>query len=127
MHKEGYVMLVSVLVLTVVGSVIALSTMTLGIMSSQNNDVSVFGTQSRSIAQACAELALQEIRDNNTFVGSNVETIATGSCEYTVTNLGGENRRVDVESNVNGYLYRLEVLMDQLNPTINVILWQEIN
>lgn len=127
MYKDGYGMLISVLVFTVVGTVIALSTMTLGIMSTQNNEATIYGAQVRTVAHGCAELALQEIRDNNSFAGTDVEVIGNGSCEYTVSNLGGENRSIEVESIVNDYVFREEIEIDQLSPTINITLWQEVN
>jgi hypothetical protein len=124
--KNGYVMLVSVLVFTVVGAVIALSTMTMGIMSSQNNEATIYSAQARGLAHACGEMALLEIQSNNLYTGATVETIGNGVCEYDVT-ITGLGRDVDVESEVNGYFYRLEIELDQVNPTINIASWQEVN
>ncbi len=125
-NKRGYVMLISVLVFTVVGGVIALATMTMGIMSVQNNDALIFSAKSRSLANACGELALQEIKDSVLYTGTTVENIGDGTCQYTVS-IDGLGRDIDVEAHVNEYYSRLDIQVDQVTPTINVSSWQEVN
>lgn len=119
-------MLVSVLVFTVVGSILALSTMTLGIMSTQNNDALIFTSQSRALANACGEMGLQQIKNLPLYVGTTTEVIGNGTCEYTVS-IVGSGRNISVEADVEGYIYKLDIDVDQVTPTINVSSWQEVN
>ncbi len=80
--------------------------------------------QTRSLVEACAEVALEAMRENNSYTGSNSITIGTNSCNYTVTNTGGDNRSISNTGSVGSVTRKLEVTTSSFNPIV-ISSWQE--
>ena len=80
--------------------------------------------QTRSLVEACAEIALEVMRENNSYTGSNNVSIGTNSCNYTVTNPGGNNRMISITGSVGSVARKLQVTTSSFNPIV-VSSWQE--
>lgn len=123
---RGFATLVSVLAVSAVGSVIAVSVLLLGI-SSQNTSFAIEQSSlAKSYAVACAEDALQEIRESTPFTGTGSISFAQGACTYTVTSQGGQARTITASAEVGMVIRKVKVIIDSINPTIDVVSWQEI-
>lgn len=81
--------------------------------------------QADQIANACAEIALEAMRENNLFVGTNNATINNSSCNYTVTNNGASNRTILVTGAVGNITRKIKIITNNFNP-ITVSSWQNV-
>lgn len=124
--SHGYIMLITVLVIGAVGVAIAVSVLWLGLGSSKSSFSIEQSSQTRALADACAEEALQKIRDSIPFTGTGSLTLGQGSCSYTVTNNGGQSRTITASSTVGSIVRKVSISIDKINPSINVTSWLEV-
>ena len=122
----GYVTLISVLVVGAVGVAITLSLILLGIGASRTSFAYEQSNQAKGLANVCAEEAMQQIRDSTPFIGSNTLTVGAGTCNYTVTSQGPQNRTIDALGTVGVIVRKVRIIINRINPTIQVVSWQEI-
>ena len=123
--QKGFVALITILVIGTVGAVIATSAVLLGLSSSQSSYSLEKSAQTRSFANACVEDALEKIKDSD-FIGSDNIVFTDGDCSYTVTDLAGEIRRIESTGSLDETIRKIKVEIDQINPSINISLWQEV-
>lgn len=81
--------------------------------------------QAGQLANACAELALEVMRENNSFTGSGNDIINGNACNYEVIDNGGNNRTINVTGVVGGITRKLQIITSSFNP-INIVSWQNI-
>lgn len=125
--NDGYITLLSVLVIGAIAVLIAVSLILLGLSSSRNSFSLEESNQAKALANACAEEALQEIQDLLVYEGSDTISLGQGSCTYTVTNLGVQNRDIEATGTVGNVVRKVEILIDQIRPEINIVSWQEVD
>lgn len=125
-QKSGYVALMSTLFLGAIALSVTSSLLLFGIESTKATIVTEISKTSRSMADACAEEALQQIRSNTAFSGTNTLTISGNSCSYTVTVGSGAVRTITTSSTIGTVIRKTQLSTDQLFPKINVSSWQEI-
>lgn len=125
-RHSGYIALVSVLVVGAVGTAITLSLIFLGIGASRTSFAYEQSNQAKGLANLCAEEAMQQIRDSALFIGSDTFALGMGTCSYTVTSQGSENRTIIVSGTVGTIIRKIRVIIDRIDPTIQVVSWQEI-
>ena len=124
-HK-GFITLVTVLVVGVVGLSIATSVILLGVGISKTGIAVQQSHQARALASACGEEALQEIRNATDFSGSGSLSLGQGSCLYTVTAGSGESRTATASGTVGTVVRKVSIRITQINPTITISSWQEV-
>jgi len=125
-HK-GFITLISVLVVGAVGVAITTSLILLGLGSSRTSFAIEQSNQAKGIANACAEEALQQIRDSTPFTGSGNLTLGQGTCSYAVTSQGAQNRTITASGAVGAIIRKVKIIIDKINPTIQVVSWQEVS
>lgn len=125
-NLNGYITLISITIIGAVTTSIVIYLLLSGTEATRNSLVSLRSAQARSQANACAEEALQQIRDNNNFVGTSFLTFSTGACSYTVANTGGANRTIFASSSVATTVRKVRVLTTTLSPKITISSWQEV-
>lgn len=125
-NRSGYITLISVLIVGAVGVAITLSIILLGVGSSRSSYAVEQSYQAKALANACAEEALQQIRDSLPFTGSGNLTLGQGACTYMVTNQGGQNRAIIASGTVGTIVRKVKIIIDKINPTIQVVSWQEV-
>lgn len=124
--NDGYVVLLTVLSIGAVAVAIATTLLMFGVDAAKNALTEDHGKQARGMADACAEEALEQIREASTFTGYNTLMLGTNVCSYNVTNLGGQNREVRASSTVSTTVRRVKITLDRVRPTLNVTSWQEV-
>ena len=123
--EKGYILLTSVLIVTAVGLTIALALIVLGLGTAKNSlNVSQYN-QAKALANGCAEKVLQEIRNSSSFSGNGTFVFDEGSCIYTVTNTGGENREISVAATISNITRNIFIAIDTINPKIHVTTWHD--
>ncbi|MBI2473228.1 hypothetical protein HYV70_01595 [Candidatus Uhrbacteria bacterium] len=126
-NQQGFVVLLSMLMLTVVGMALLSSLLLFGIMDVQSSFSLEQSGQARALANACAEEALQQINDAVSFSGSSSLSLSTGTCNYTVISLSGSQREIESVGTVGSSVRKVLVTLDQINPNIHVTSWQEVS
>lgn len=124
--RSGFVTLLTTLFLVAIGGVVATSVLLLGLGASRTSFAQEQSAQARALANACAEEALQQIRDSTPFTGTGSLTLGQGTCSYTVTSGGGQNRTVTSSGTVGTIVRKVSISIDKINPKINVTSWQEV-
>jgi len=127
-HKKssGYVTLISVLVVSAIGIAICASLILLGVGSSRTSFAVEQSNQAKGLASACAEEALQQIRDSTPFTGSGNLSLGQGTCAYTVTSQGGQNRTITASGTVGTIVRKVSIIINKITPLILLTSWQEV-
>lgn len=123
---NGYITLLSILLVGAIGVAITTSMILLGLSSSNTSFSYQKMHQAKNLANACAEEALQQIRDSTAYVGSSGLTQGQGTCTYTVTNTGAETRQIDVTGTVGTVIRKNTINITAITPLIIISSWQEI-
>src|SRR3989339_3601 len=125
MNKKGYIALITVLITGAIGVAIATSLLLLGLGSSRTSFALEQSNQAKALANACAEEALQQIRDSTPFTGNGDLAIGRGTCHYTVTTGGGQNRSITASGAVDTIIRKVEIIINRISPLIRVTSWEE--
>lgn len=123
---RGYITLISVLIVGAVGIAVTLSIILLGIGSSRTSLAVEQSSQAKSLANACTEEALQQIRDLSSFTGTGALTLGRGACTYSVTSQGGQNRTITTVGTVGTIVRKITVILNKVTPLVGVTSWQEV-
>ncbi|MDD5626513.1 MAG: hypothetical protein PHW01_00645 [Patescibacteria group bacterium] len=125
-QEDGFITLISVLVVGAVGIALTISVILLGLGSSRTSFTNEQSNQAKALTNACAEEALQQIRDSVNFEGTGSLTLGLGSCTYTVTKLVSQNRTVTASGTVGTIIRKASIALDTIRPSINITSWQEV-
>lgn len=124
-NNKGYITLLSVLVVGAVGVAITISLILLGLASAKNSLAYQQMHQAKALANACAEEALEQIRESSSFTGTGNLMLGQGTCSYTV--FGTQpNLTITSTGTVNTIIRKVKVIISAINPLIVVTSWQEV-
>ena len=126
LKQNGYVALLSVLVLSAIATTVAVTLLLTGTDSSREVLVVQQSAIARSYADACADEALQLIHDSTTYTGTGNLTLAHGSCSYTVTSTGASTRTISAAATVGNATRKVAVYVT-ISSTISINSWQEVS
>ena len=87
---NGFITLVSVLVVGAVGTAISASVVLLGLGASRTSFAIEQSNQAKALSIACSDEALMQIRYDTSYSGSGNLTLGQGTCSYTVAAGAGE-------------------------------------
>ncbi len=125
--QEGYIALTTVLIVGLVSSVIMVSLLSLGMSYTRSSASSSASAQARSLATACSEEGLRQLRANGNFTATNTAVVlGAGTCTYSVVNTGGTTRQIDARGDVGTVTRKQQVNVSALNPTIIISSWQDV-
>lgn len=126
-YKKGYITLLSVIVVAALASAVTFGFLSRGISASKNTSSFEAAIRARALADQCAEIALQKIRDEATFTtaGTSVSSV-DGNCTYTIKNLGGNRRSIITTGHSGSGIKNVAVEVDGINPYIVILSWKEI-
>lgn len=124
--KGGFITLTAALLVAAVGSAIAVSLLLLAVSATRTSLALIQSSQAKALANACADEALEQIHDDSSFTGSGTLTMGQGTCSFTVTTQGAQNRTATASGTVNTIVRKVKVVIDKISPSINVVSWQEL-
>jgi len=81
--------------------------------------------QAKALADACAEVALEKMQEDNAFTGSASLGLENGFCEYQVADSGENIRIIFVRGAVDDIVRKAQINTASFNP-ITISSWQEI-
>lgn len=124
--NSGFVTLMAVLIVGALGTAVAVSFLSRGIESSKNTTSLEFSFQARLLAEQCAELALQNIRNNTDYLGNGSSSNETGTCTFKVEDYGGKRRNISAVGISGESTKKLLIEIDGITPRIIILSWREV-
>jgi len=123
--KKGFSTLLLVIIMgsISIGLMLALSMNSLWSVKSSLNTKSL--NKSKAMVNACAEIVLETIRENKNFTGNSSVIISGNTCNYIVSNTGGDNRSIAITSTIYDVVSKLQINTNAFNPIV-VSSWQEV-
>lgn len=122
--RKGYIALLSVIFISAIGVLIMLSVIVSGVDASKTDYVSQQSGQSRAMASSCAEEALQKILETGTTSSVGTLTIASGTCTYAISSVGGLH--VDSTGIFGSVTSKVKVVISTTSPSIVLSSWSEV-
>ena len=126
-YQSGYIALLSVIIVGAMAVTVAVTFLLVGLSWSQTSFDLVQLNQSKALANACAEEALQQIRSATAFTGSGNLNLGQGTCAYTVTAGSGQNRTISTSGTVGNMTRKVQISITAITPLIIISSWQEIS
>ncbi len=124
--NEGFVALISVLIVGAVGVVILTSLVSLGVSSVKSSISIEDGNRALMVADSCVEEALLKIREDNYFIGTEQVNFDEGNCFYIIESNGEEVRTVKIEGRFKNSTKRLLIVINEINPKIVIGHWKQV-
>lgn len=126
-NSSGFVALVSVLIVTVIGAAIVVSLILLGIGSTRTSFALEQSNQAKALANACAEEALQRLAEDSSYAGELTIELGRGTCRIEeVQGAGNTEREIRVNGKVASIVKRVYVEVERIKPTLQIRQWQEV-
>ncbi|NCN25501.1 hypothetical protein COT94_02350 [Candidatus Falkowbacteria bacterium CG10_big_fil_rev_8_21_14_0_10_37_14] len=125
--RPAYVVLISVLVVGAFGTALAMAVLLSGINSAKSGLLEQQSANARALANACAEEALGQIRADKNYNGSGNLNIDNDTCIYTVILGSGDIRDINVTATSSVAIRKIFINITQINPSIQVSVWREVN
>lgn len=125
-NKKGYITLVAVMFIGMVILTLVVSLSTWGVKALKTSTDLGDGEKAKSLADSCMEEGLQQLYMDYSYAGIQTVTMDIGSCDFTVSNLGGDSREVQATGTVGEIVRRVKVQTDAYDPKINITSWQEV-
>lgn len=123
---NGYITLLSVLFISAIVGTAALALLRSGIGSAKSSLSWEQSVLARAYTSACAEVALEQIRANNSFSGNSTLTFERGTCQYDVAKLLEQNRTIKAIGTAGTNIRKSYISVDKVQPSISVVSWQEV-
>ena len=120
---RGYVMLMSVLVVGVLGLAIALGLLSVGSAASQSGLVLEQAAKARAIADGCAELALAQAAQCTPL--TQTWQTSDGTCTATMAGTGGD-RAIRVEATSGASVRKASLTVRYVENAAPIVQWQEV-
>lgn len=131
-QEDGYVVLITILVLGAVLSIIAGFLLLTGQNASIASNSVVANANAKAAATGCAELALSAILANPTSpvatLNQTVNSTTNTTCTYAITGTSPNYTITTVGTVTQGprsYVHRMTLTTNQVSPQINVTSWQD--
>jgi len=125
-NKPGYITTMSAIIVGAISIAIVISFLSEGIDSTKNSASNIYAAHARVITQACAEEALQKIRDNTSYTGNFNLIFSNGTCSSTVSTTGLPNITIIAQGSSTTVTKKIKILINQISPKINISSWQEV-
>ena len=124
---EGYVAILSVLLVGAVAVGIGFSLFLLGVNNAKSTQTVKYTSIARGLATACADEALANIATQSAFTGTKNPAIVTsvGTCGYTIKTGTGEIRGVYATGSASTIVRRITISIGAISPKITISSWQE--
>ncbi len=126
--RNGYIALISVLIISAIVVLIATSA---SLISIGESDMALQENQAREsfyLADFCAEYALMKLESVLNYSGNKTVTLGQNSCNIlSIEGSGNYNRVVKVQSTFSGQTRKVKVQISQISPTMQITSWQGVS
>ncbi len=122
--QKGFAMLIAVLALATVGVAISTTLLLLSISAAQASLAVQESAEAKTLANSCAELALQKLVATRTYIGTSGTTLMQGTCAYTISQLNLSDDTISATGTVNQTFRKVQVVV--ATSSLTIITWQEV-
>lgn len=120
-YKNGFIALTTVLILSAIFLSLSISIATHAILNAGINVGAYTSAQSKALAEACVEYAQIELSRTLNYDGDESILIDDQSCYILpISGEGNTNRVIQTESIVDGFVYRIEVELSEIQPEMQI-------
>lgn len=127
LNKNGFAVLIGVLIVGAFGAAIVLYLVLSGLYSYQNSFTLEQSNTAKATTNSCLEVALNKIQLCSSTVGIGNVQLGNNSCDYEIINTGSQSRTVQASTKVGTITRKAKVLVDQIDPKIIIGSWQEVS
>lgn len=128
--RDGYFVLLGVIVAGMIVAVLALTLITLSSSASDSSFTLVQSEQARALANACTEKGIEQLIASTTFIGGNNFSLGQGACSYGISVASGTVRLIAASGTVATVTRRVNVTLDIATfvsgQNVNPSSWQEV-
>ena len=125
--ERGYIALITVSIIMAVVLLIVISASQLSISESEMALKQSRSAESFYLASACAEIALEKLKNNLNYGGNENIAINNNQCVILpIEGTGNKNRIIKTESRLNDQYRKIVVKLAQINPQTVILSWQEV-
>ena len=124
--NEGYIALISVILIAAIGTAIMISVIASGISAIKTDFSLQQSGSARSLASSCAEEALQKILETGTTSSSGNLAVASGTCTYLITSTNGQNITINATGMLSTVTSKIKVVIATTTPAVTLSSWQEV-
>ncbi len=125
--RPGFVFLISVLVIGIIVTEMAMSLILLGLAAQQSGFTVAQTAQAFENAQTCAERGLRSLRADLSYDGNETFTLVNGTCSITRTGgSGNQDRALCVQGESGRSTRRIEIAIQEVYPSIKILSWSEV-
>jgi len=126
-NKRAYVTLLSVIILGAISILVLTTTLAVDTESIFATDVLEQSKQARFFADSCAERAIDLLKQNNLYAGTETYNFTSGSCTVgAVSGSGNTNRTFTTTGIYENATRKVTVTVSVVNPTTTIGSWQEV-
>ncbi len=126
--RGGFIFLLSVLVIGVIVTGMAMSLILLGVAAQQSGLTVVQTAQALENAQTCAERGLRSLRADLSYDGGESATLVNGTCSIAHTGgSGNAGRTLCVQGESGRSTRRIEISILRLYPSVKITSWREVS
>lgn len=127
LSRDGYVFLISAIVIGAIGVVSTVSLLVLGWAAEQNGQTIVKSNQALELANTCLDRAILALQENANYRGGDMVDFPYGTCRVYPMEGTGNRRGICVEGQVDGTTRRLQVVLSAIFPSITVRNWDDVS
>lgn len=126
-RPQGYVLLITVLIIGAVGAAIAVAIPLLGASATQAGIIMHQGSQAKALADGCAEYALDKLRSSDAYAGNETLNIGNGSCMIRpILGSGNSNRTVQTTGTVGSVTRKVQIQIATVSPEMILGSFKEV-
>ena len=125
--QEGYIALISVLIISATIFVLAINASLFGVAESDMGLQKFQSSAAFYLATLCAEDALMKLKDDLKYQGDEILTVDDETCTILPLEGGGNQNRVIMTTGVvGGKVRKIKIEIDQVNPVMKIKSWREV-
>lgn len=124
--KPGFATLFSVIILILISTFIISGMLLTNNMTIKENALYRDSAEARILANSCADVAVNKLKLDNTYTGSETITVGAKQCQIlAITGSGNSNRVVRTSAVVNTVTRKVEVSITTIRPTTFISYWND--
>lgn len=124
--QRGYIALMSVILVGVLGVAVMISVVAQGVTSSKTDLSLQQSGQARVLATACAEEALQTILETGTTSRTSLLSLGSGTCSYSISK-PANSVIINATGNFGTLVKRVQIILSTTTPSIVLSSWQDVS
>lgn len=125
-HQKGIIALLTVLIAGSIVLVIGVGMALRSILESDTTLNAELSHQALVTAGSCMEQTLLLLADDAAYTGNETITVGENTCIISTITANGTTRTIQTSSTVSGHTRRLQVIVSNVNPPLQISSWQEV-